>query len=86
MTESAKRNSFERALYTGASLFPIAWSSEYARRAKAIIGEDIFPYGIEPNRTALEAFLDYTFEQGVCSRRLQIEDLFAPQTLVHAHV
>jgi len=34
----------------------------------------------------LEAFLDYAYEQGVCARRLAIEDLFAPQTLVHAHV
>jgi 4,5-dihydroxyphthalate decarboxylase len=84
--QEAKRNSVERAFYHGASMFPIAWHAEYAQRTKAIIGDDIFPYGIEPNRVTLEAFLDYAYEQGVCSRRLSVEELFAPQTLVHAAV
>lgn len=84
--QAAKRSSVERALYTGASMFPIAWHADYARKARQIIGDDIFPYGIEPNRVTLEAFLDYAYEQGVCSRRLAVEELFAPQTLVHAAV
>jgi 4,5-dihydroxyphthalate decarboxylase len=84
--EEAKRRSVERALYTGASMFPIAWHSNYAHRVQDIIGADIFPYGIEPNRVTLEAFLDYTYEQGVCARRLTIEELFVPSTMVHAAV
>lgn len=84
--EEAKRRSVARAMSFGASMFPIAWTPEYATRAKEIIGDDIFPYGIEKNRVTLEAFLDYAYEQGVCARRLAIEELFAPQTLVHAHV
>ncbi len=67
-------------------MFPIAWHADYAKRTKGIIGDDIFPYGIERNRVTLEAFLDYAYEQGVSSRRLAIEELFAPQTLVTAHV
>ena len=46
----------------------------------------LYAYGIAPNRVTLEAFLDYTYEQGVCARRLPVEELFAPQTLVHALV
>jgi 4,5-dihydroxyphthalate decarboxylase len=84
--QTAKRNSVERAFYHGASLFPIAWHAEYAERTKAIVGDDIFPYGIDPNRVTLDAFLDYAYEQGVCARRLSLEELFAPQTLVHAAV
>ena len=84
--DEAKNRSVERALYTGASMFPIPWSSEYARRAQAIFGPDIFPYGIEPNRTTLEAFLDYAFEQGVTARRMEIGELFAAQTLIEAKV
>jgi 4,5-dihydroxyphthalate decarboxylase len=84
--EEAKRLSVERALYSGASMFPIAWHAEHARRAQQLIGPDLFPYGVEPNRVTLEAFLDYAYEQGVCARRLAIEELFAPSTLVHAHV
>ena len=40
---------------------------------------DDWPYGIEANRTTLEAFAQYAFEQGVCPKRVAIEDLFAPE-------
>ena len=47
----------------------------------ALFGADPFPYGVEPNRTTLEAYLRYAHEQGVCHRLLKPEELFAPQTL-----
>ncbi len=82
--EEAKRNSVERAFIPGASMFPVPWVPEYARRAMEIVGPDIFPYGVEPNRKTLEAFLDFMSEQGIITHRPRIEDLFAPQTQVHA--
>ena len=47
----------------------------------ALAGDDFWPYGIEPNRPTLEAFLQYGYEQGVARRRLKVEELFAPETL-----
>ena len=35
----------------------------------------------EPNRAVLDTFLRYHHEQGLSKRRLQPEDLFAPETL-----
>ena len=35
-----------------------------------------WPYGSEPNRPTLEAFLAYAHEQGVTRRRLSCEELF----------
>lgn len=84
--EEAKCRSVERMMYAGASMVPIPWAHEYAQRATGIIGDDIFPYGIDANRTTLEAFLDYMVEQGICRRRMRVEELFAPQTLVRALV
>ena len=49
--------------------------------AQAMLGEDFWPYGVEPNRPTLEAYLQYAFEQGVSRRRLAVEELFAPETL-----
>ena len=66
------------------SLVPIPWGNEYARRGMELMGEDYFPYGIEPNRKTLEAFLGYAHEQGVCKRLLTIEELF-PKQLYTAH-
>lgn len=84
--EEAKRRSVERALYTGASMYPFPWCYEYASRTKDVIGDDIFPYGVDANKVPLEAFLDFCVEQGVTSRRLQVEELFAKQTLLRVHV
>jgi 4,5-dihydroxyphthalate decarboxylase len=56
------------------------WLAEHARRWRELAGEDFWPYGIEPNRPTLEAFAQYAFEQGVTARRMQVADLFAPET------
>ena len=74
--ETAKQQSIQRALDISATRFPIPWCSEYAQRARELFGDDYWPYGIEPNRSTLEAFLEYAYEQGVCHRPLQPEELF----------
>jgi 4,5-dihydroxyphthalate decarboxylase len=79
--EEAKRRSVARALEVTAPRFPIPWCYEHARRAQELFGEDHWPYGVDRNRTTLEAFLQYAHEQGVCHRRLAPEDLFPPQVL-----
>jgi 4,5-dihydroxyphthalate decarboxylase len=43
-------------------------------------GGDPFAYGIPRNRHVLEALLDYSFEQGLSDRRVEVEELFAPET------
>jgi hypothetical protein len=38
-------------------------------------------YGIEPNRKTLDTFFRYSYEQGLSSRKLSIEELFHPAGL-----
>lgn len=83
--EEAKRRSIERALDVAATRFPIPWGFEFANRAVKVFGKDYWPYGIAPNRTTLEAFLQYAYEQGVCHRRLKPEELF-PETVQSSFV
>ena len=78
--EEAKRRSMARALEVSAPRFPIPWCYAYAQQAQAMFGEDYWPYGIEANRTTLDAFLQYAHEQGVCHRRLAVEELFSRET------
>jgi 4,5-dihydroxyphthalate decarboxylase len=75
--EEAKNRSLTRALFVG-SRYPIPWTYEYAREAQQLIGKDFWPYGIDANRTTLNAFLQYAHEQGVCHRKLEPEELFTP--------
>lgn len=84
--EEAKQRSLERLADVGASQVPLAWIADHARQWQSIAGEDFWPYGIERNRPTLDAFLQYGFEQGVCKRRLRVEELFAPETLERAKI
>ena len=58
-----------------------AWLQPLIEEEQAIIGPDWFPYGIAQNRPSIEALLQYSHEQGLSSRRLKLEELFAPSTL-----
>ncbi len=48
---------------------------------QAIIEPDWLPYGIEQNRPSIEALLQYAHEHGLTSRRIKLEELFAPSTM-----
>jgi 4,5-dihydroxyphthalate decarboxylase len=79
--EEAKRRSIERLSDITASHAPLAWLGPYVERMKALFGEDFWPYGLEKNRKTLQAFVDFAFDQGVCHRRLALEELFPKQVL-----
>lgn len=54
---------------------------EYFAQTREIFGADPFPYGIKENRRMLETIIDYSYEQGLTTERLKVEELFAPSTL-----
>ena len=47
---------------------------------RALMGDDYWPYGVEPNRKVLEYFLAQHHAQGLSSRRLSVDELFHPAT------
>lgn len=49
--------------------------------ARDLMGEDFWPYGLEPNRHVLETLMGYAQEQGLLEQPLELESLFAPETL-----
>jgi 4,5-dihydroxyphthalate decarboxylase len=75
----AKDRSLRRLASVAHPPVALAWCHEYARESRDLMGEDWWPYGIEPNRVTLEAFLQYCHEQGVTRRRVTIDELFPPQ-------
>ena len=75
--EEAKQQSIERLSGVTASRIPMPWSyDDFGRLRDKMFSGDYWPYGIEPNRTTIDAFLQYCHEQGVCHRRLQPEELY----------
>jgi 4,5-dihydroxyphthalate decarboxylase len=57
------------------------WWSLDLEEVHNFMGQDFWPYGVEPNRKSLEAFVQYAFEQGLTPQRVSIESLFAPSTV-----
>jgi 4,5-dihydroxyphthalate decarboxylase len=44
------------------------------------MGEDFWPYGAHENRHALETLMRYSFEQGLSTRKLDVDEMFAKPT------
>jgi 4,5-dihydroxyphthalate decarboxylase len=59
----------------------LPWIVDEAERTRALLGDDFWPYGVEPNRATLETMAQYSYGQGLAARRLSIEEMFAPTTL-----
>jgi 4,5-dihydroxyphthalate decarboxylase len=76
---AARANSVQRMLDGATPRVPLPWIRYDTERTVSEFDGDPWPYGTEPNRTTLTAYLEYAFEQGVCARQLSPEDLFAKQ-------
>ncbi len=59
----------------------IPWLSALITEDRALLGADWWPYGIKRNRSALETFLRYHFEQGLSKRHWKVEEVFVPYLL-----
>lgn len=74
----AKAAGVSRLGEIGALAVTLPWLvAEYEETVREM-GRDYWPYGIERNRAALSAVVRYAEEQGLTSRRMTIEELFAP--------
>ncbi len=61
--------------------FMVPWLAPLIEKNTAAMGEDWWPYGIEANRTALDTYLRYHFEQGLSARRWTVDEVFDPDLL-----
>ena len=69
-------------LYTTSALTTmLPWQVAHVEEVRREMGEDWWPYGLAANQHVLDTFLRYHHEQGLSKRRLQPQELFAPETL-----
>ncbi|MFF7604503.1 4,5-dihydroxyphthalate decarboxylase [Streptomyces parvulus] len=57
------------------------WFSRHFEENRALLGEDWWPYGLAANRTMLDTFLRYHYEQGLSKHLLTSEDIIVPALL-----
>lgn len=59
----------------------LPWFGQELEETRALMGDNYYSYGIEPNRKTLQALFRYSHQQGLCSRELTVEELFVPASL-----
>jgi 4,5-dihydroxyphthalate decarboxylase len=77
----AKQRVYQNLYTTSALTTMLPWQIAQVEEVRRDMGDDWWPYGFEANRHVLDTFLRYHHEQGLSPRRLQPEELFAPETL-----
>jgi 4,5-dihydroxyphthalate decarboxylase len=78
---AAKARAYELYAQTAALPAMVPWLVAELEEARREMGEDWWPYGLEPNRKALETFLRYHHEQGLSKKLRTPDELFARETL-----
>jgi len=58
------------------SMLPWLWKE--IDETTAVFGGDPWPYGVEPNRTTLEALITYLTEQEMIKRPMPLDEVFVP--------
>jgi 4,5-dihydroxyphthalate decarboxylase len=59
----------------------LPWMAHHLNEAKALMGEDYWSYGLDPNQHVIEAFSRFHHEQGLSVRKVAPEELFARSAL-----
>lgn len=77
----AQREVYQDLYQTAALKYMLPWLIRHVEDTRALMGQDFWPYGVEPNLHVLDTFLRYSFEQGLSRRRLQPRELFAKESL-----
>ena len=77
----AQRIVYQNLYTTSALTTMLPWQIAQVEELREAMGEDWWPYGFEQNRKQLETFVRYSFEQGIATRLVAVEELFAEETL-----
>lgn len=77
----AKTQHYAQLNKIGWAYSSLPWFAQEYEETKKLMGNNFWPYGIEENKKTLETLFRYSYEQGLSSRQLTIEELFHESTL-----
>lgn len=73
---AAKNIALEEMRDIDALTVTLPWLNDEIDQTVALMGDDYWPYGVEPNRKTLEAMVRYGFRHGTTARQLSVDELF----------
>ena len=77
---SAKAICMQQLAQIGHLASSLPWSVFEYDRLRKVMGEDFWSYGVHDNRHVLETLARYSYEQGLSSRKLGVDELFVRST------
>ncbi|MCX8231884.1 MAG: ABC transporter substrate-binding protein, partial [Alphaproteobacteria bacterium] len=79
--EASRRYAVERTNECQAPFTSLPWAPNEAERSRRVLGDNFWSYGVDVNRPALESLCRYSYAQGISTRPVMVDELFAPTTL-----
>lgn len=79
--EASRKDAMRRLEETAATRYMVPWLYAEQARTQALMGSDFWTYGLAGNEDTLGTFLRYSYQQGLASRLLSPQELFAPETI-----
>ncbi|MCW5686140.1 MAG: ABC transporter substrate-binding protein [Pseudolabrys sp.] len=76
--DAAKTLALKQARYSGAPAYMLPWMFKELEEMDAVFGADPWPYGLAPNRTALETVQRFLVEESFLDEPMRIDDVFLP--------
>jgi 4,5-dihydroxyphthalate decarboxylase len=64
----------------------LPWMEVEARETSNLMGDDFWSYGVAENQKEIEAITRYSYEQGLTSRSLRLNELFAESTFENSRI
>ncbi len=77
----AKKINFAFMSKLGWAYDSLPWYGHELEETQKLMGKNFWPYGIEANRKTLETLFRYSYDQGLSSKKLTMDDLFHPSSL-----
>lgn len=77
----AKQLAYESIRQTAWYKMSLPWVGQEAEETRKLMGDNYWPYAVDPNRKALNALVQYAYEQGLAKRKVEIDELFHRSTL-----
>jgi len=69
-----------RRYYDDPNWSRLVWGRHLFEEERRLLGADPWPYGVAQNRANLERFMGYSLDQGLMTKKLAVEELFATTT------
>lgn len=79
--DQSKNRLFDGVGPLSALRLSVPWLMAEWEETRALMGDDFWPYGVDPNRTTIQTLIQYSHEQGLIDHMLDVDDLFPPSTM-----